>query len=87
MSLKSAKTAVGGKEPAALPAAVAATAARVEAEGKPALAAAVHHGSAAHHPPARPHPASGAKPASADRSHHGAAKEAGPKAPTKKRER
>jgi lipopolysaccharide export system protein LptC len=87
MLLKTARAVAGGNQPPALPAAVAATAARIEAEGKPALAAAVHHGSAAHHAPPKHHPASGTKTASADKSHHAAVKEAGSKAATKKRER
>jgi lipopolysaccharide export system protein LptC len=85
MLLRGAKPVASGSEPATLPPTVAATAARVEAAGKPMLAAAAPHAAVAH-PTTTKHAPTGHKPAIKAEARHPAAKDAGAKPPARQKE-
>jgi lipopolysaccharide export system protein LptC len=85
MLLRGARPSDSASQPPALPATVAATAARVEAQGKPLLAAAGPHPGAAHPTTTKPMQ-SERKPASKAETHHATAKDAGAKAATRKKD-
>jgi lipopolysaccharide export system protein LptC len=78
MLLRGAKPAASSGEPATLPPTVAATAARVEAAGKPMLATAAPHAAAAR-PTTTKHAPTGRKSATKAESRHPAAKDTGAK--------
>jgi len=80
MLLRGAKPEANASEPTTLPPTVAATAARVEAEGKPMLAA------AAPHPATTKHAAAGHKPAPKTEAHHAVKKDTAAKKPARKKE-
>jgi lipopolysaccharide export system protein LptC len=80
MLLRGAKPEANAGEPTTLPPTVAATAARVEAEGKPMLAA------AAPHPATTKHAAAGHKPAPKTEAHRAVAKDTAAKKPARKKE-
>jgi hypothetical protein len=80
MLLRGAKPEANASEPTTLPPTVAATAARVEAEGKPMLAA------AAPHPATTKHAAAGHKPAPKTEAHRAVAKDTAAKKPARKKE-
>ena len=85
MLLTGAKPAVDGSQPPTLPPAVAATAVRVEAEGKPLLAAAAPHPAVTRSAATKRAPAAH-KPASKVAAHHPAAKDANAKPATRKKD-
>ncbi|HEV8032782.1 MAG TPA: LPS export ABC transporter periplasmic protein LptC [Stellaceae bacterium] len=80
MLLRGAKPEANASEPTTLPPTVAATAARVEAEGKPMLAA------AAPHPATTKHAAAGHKPAPKTEAHRAVKKDTAAKKPARKKE-
>lgn len=85
MLLRGARPSDSASQPPALPPTVAATAARVEAQGKPLLAAAGPHPGAAH--PATTKPMQNKrKPATRAETHHATAKDTGAKAATRKKD-
>ena len=79
MLLRGAKPAVSTSEPPTLPPTIAATAVRVEAEGRPMLAAAVAH------PATTKRAATGNKPTPKAESHRSVAKDAAVKTPARKK--